>query len=124
MRIFAKVFMGLMSHGFILSMGFFLVFLFPRIIHLTQSRATELPPEFLFYIPLVLIGAISIFIPMIWFIVYLIKNPKFSSTARIVWIVLIALMGALAVPVFFWVVFVRHPSSEPFFGHAHEAAHA
>jgi hypothetical protein len=124
MKTAVKALIGLLSHGFILSLGFFLGFLFPRIIHLSQSRATELPPEFLIYIPLVLVGAFSALIPMVWYIVYLIKNPKFSSTQRIVWILLIAFMGALAVPAFFWVVFLHHPSDEPFFGSSQGVAHA
>jgi hypothetical protein len=124
MRLWIKFILGLLSHGFLLSMGLFVGYLFPGIIQLSQSRTNELPPDFLIYIPLVLVGSLSILIPIAVFIVYLFKNPKFSSTVRLVWILLLAFFPVLAAPVFFWAVIFRHPTGEAFFGKTPDRAHA
>jgi hypothetical protein len=124
MRLLAKFLLGIASHGFFISMGFFIGFLVPRINDLMKSHASELPPEFSIYIPLMLLGVLSIFICIGVFIAYLIKNPRFSSNQRLVWILLLAFASALAVPVFFWVIFIRHPNDLPFFGKSSEKSHA
>ena len=124
MRSVIKFILGVLSHGFILTMIFFIVFLFPKIIQLSQSHSSDLPPEFSIYIPLVLAGAFSVFIPMGLFIGYIFKNPRFSSTSRLVWVVSLIFANAIAPPLFFWAVFVRHPNDEPFFKYNQQSAHA
>ena len=124
MRSLIKFILGVLSHGFLLTMIFFIGFLFPKIIQLSQSHSSELPPDFAIYIPLVLAGAFSVFIPMGVFIGYIVKNPRFTSTSRLVWVLSLVFANAIATPVFFWAVFVRHPNDEPFFKHNQQSAHA
>jgi hypothetical protein len=124
MKALIKLIVGLLAHGFILSMIFFLGFLFPKILQLTQSHVSELPPEFAIYIPLALVAALSVFVPMGLFVGYVLKHPGFSSTGRIVWVLALVLANAIAVPIFFWVVFIKHPNDQPFFKHNQPLAHA
>ena len=52
---------------------------------------------------------------IIFFVVYLIKNTKFTSTQRTTWMISLFLIGALAAPVFYWIVFWHHRNSDPLF---------
>ena len=97
-------------------MGFFIFFLLPKLFTLLNSPSYELPPEFAVYILIALVGSFLLLGAMSFFIAYILKSPKFSSTTRLLWILFIAFMGAIAAPIFFWAIFISHPNSEPFFG--------
>ncbi len=115
MRLLLKTLIGLGAHGQLFAIAFFLGVMVPRMVRLFQSQSRDLPPDFVMLMPVVFIACFLSLFSLIFFILYLVKNSKFTQTQQTVWILLMFFVGILAEPILFWVVFIKHPGTEPLF---------
>ena len=49
-------------------------------------------------------------------IAYAVKHARFNPNERVMWALLLAFLGLLAMPALFWLYIFKHPVGEPFFG--------
>jgi len=119
-----KVLLGLASHWFCIYFPVLLIGVFTLVIVGEKHHGSGGPPP-AFLVPgiilLVLLHLLSILImlgTMGLLIAYAAKQPAFTSNERLLWILLLAFLGAFAQPVFYWMYVFRHPMGAPFFSGA------
>ena len=120
MKRWMKVLLGLGTHWFLTFIPFMLVMIFAFIAAFPKANHGDTPPGLvLVLITFVLIHLFSIFVMLVtqgFCIAYAVKHTRFIPNERMLWALLLAFAGILAMPVLYWMYIFKHPVGEPFFG--------
>lgn len=119
MKPWMKVCLGISSHWFFIYFPVFILAIVSFAV-MSEHHHTQPAPELMIpgiiLLVLVHLGSILLMMgTMGLFIAYAAKQPAFSSNERILWILLLAFLGAFAQPIFYWMYVFRHPMGAPFF---------
>jgi hypothetical protein len=120
MKGWMKVVLGIGSHWFFIYLPIFFGLIFFFVIRI--PKAPFGPPPFVFlggFVVLMVIHLFSIFAMLGIqgiFLAYVAKHPRFTPNERVLWVLLLAFLNILVLPIFFWMRFRQHPVGEPFFG--------
>lgn len=120
MKRWMKVLLGLGTHWFLVYIPLVLGMVFTFIATLPRDGRGEPPPALFIGLAIFLvIHLFSILVMLVakgFCIAYAVKHTRFIPNERMLWALLLAFMGVLAMPVLFWMYIFKHPVGEPFFG--------
>lgn len=115
-----KVLLGLGTHWFLAYIPLFLVFMVVFLATAPKNGPGTPSPAFFGGLLLLVAGHLfSIFAMLVtqgFCLAYAVKHPRFSPNERVLWALLLAFVGILAMPVLYWLYLHKHPLGEPFFG--------
>ena len=120
MKRWMKVLLGLGTHWFLLYLPLVLGMVFLFIATVPKNGPGEPPPAFFVGLAIFLVVHLfSILVMLVsqgFCIAYAVKHTRFIANERMLWALLLAFMGVLAMPVLYWLYIFKHPVGEPFFG--------
>lgn len=120
MKRWMKVLLGLGTHWFLVYIPLFLGMIFTFVLTAPKGGHGEPPPAFFMGLGLfVLVHLFSILVMLVtqgFCIAYAVKHSRFSPNERMLWALLLAFAGVLAMPILYWLYIHKHPIGEPFFG--------
>jgi len=120
MKRWMKVLLGLGTHWFLVYIPLFLGMILTFVAIVPKNGPGEPPPAFFVgFVAFILIHLLSILVMLAtqgFCLAYAVKHPRFSPNQRVLWALLLAFAGVLAMPVLYWLYIHKHPIGEPFFG--------
>lgn len=120
MKRWMKVLLAFGTHGFLLYIPLLLVVIFAFVATAPKQGPGTPPPAFFVGLGcFLLVHLFSILLMLVTqgiCIAYAVKHPRFSPNERMLWALLLAFVGVLAMPVIYWLYLHKHPIGEPFFG--------
>ncbi len=120
MKRWMKVLLGLGTHWFLVYIPLFLGAIFALVA--TAPHGGQGEPSSAFFLGLglfVLLHLFSILVMLVtmgFCIAYAVRHPRFNPSERMMWALLLAFLGLLAMPALYWLYLFKHPVGEPFFG--------
>jgi len=123
MKRWMKVALGIMAHWLFLYLPLFFLAVFGLIASNAMPGGPHgHPPTGLFVAgigALFVVHFLSILLvlaTMGLFIAHAVLHPRHAKEARVLWVLLLAFMGVLASPVYYWLYIAKQVPDEPFFG--------
>lgn len=120
MKRWMKVALGIGTHWFLVYLPLVLILVFTFIATVPKTGKGEPPATFFVAMAIfMLIHLFSILVMLVtqgFCIAYVVKHTRFIPNERMLWALLLAFAGVLAMPVLYWMYIFKHPVGEPFFG--------
>jgi hypothetical protein len=123
MKRWLKVLLGVMAHWLFLYLPMFFLAVFGLIAsNAVPGGPQGHPPTGLFVAgigAIIVVHFLSILLVLVTmglFIAHAALHPRHTKEARVVWVLLLAFMGVLASPVYYWLHLFTQSPDEPFFG--------
>jgi hypothetical protein len=120
MKRWMKLLLGLGTHWFLVYIPLLLGMVLAFVATVPKNGHGQPPPAFFVgFAAFILAHLFSILVMLVsqgFCIAYAVKHTRFSPNERMLWALLLAFAGVLAMPVLYWLYIHKHPIGEPFFG--------